>query len=364
MVPLLAAASASRFPRVKREAGSHGAPEFGHVSPRWGPQNHSAGRPATTAAGPDRRRESGGQRGGRLGPGVADAPGTEARGPGRSDAAAARPGRKPPPLVGCGSLAAASRRPRPRGSGCAPGRGHLTPSPARGSAARGSRFAVGSRRRACGRPRLQAASRPSRASRPSPRRPRFQAVSAAGSAGLGPGTGGAGWEAEREPRAPAGAGPRTPSPGEGWAPRGWKRPFRTDPSLRHRGARSGLVSPGSSPEGGPGRVETQGRARKPSERRSPPTFPHALHVFSFPNQGSFCVDTVGGRPQVCGATGGQERGGHLSHLLSLSPFTLRGHSHIARSPGLHGSLSHEVTSPEEGGGRAECSRASWVPGAH
>ena len=125
MVPLLAPASASLLPRVKREAGSPGAPEFGHVSPRWGPSNHSTGRLATRAAGRDRGRESAAQGGGRPGPGDGDAAGSQARCPGRSNAAAARPGRKPPPLAGCGSLPAASRR--PRDSGRAPGRGHLTP---------------------------------------------------------------------------------------------------------------------------------------------------------------------------------------------------------------------------------------------
>lgn len=139
MVPLVAPASASRIPWVKWEAESHSAPKFGHVFPSRGPQNDSKGRPTTKAACPAARGPEGGQRGTRLGPRDRDAPRSEARCPGSSDTAAARPRRKPPPLAGCLSLAAASWSPRRRGSGRAPWRRHLNPSPTpRRNAARGS----------------------------------------------------------------------------------------------------------------------------------------------------------------------------------------------------------------------------------
>lgn len=179
MVSLLAPASASRLPWVKWEAESHSAPQFGHVSPRWGPKDDSTGRPTTRAACPGPRRESGAQRSRRLGPRDGDA---EARCPGSSDTAAARPRRKPPPLAGCGSLAAASWSPRPRGSGRAPGRRHLNPSPThRRNAARGSGCAVESW---AGGDRSPA---PPPQARPPAALPRFPGChTRPGSAGLGP----------------------------------------------------------------------------------------------------------------------------------------------------------------------------------
>lgn len=129
MVPLLAPASASLLPWVRREAETHSAPKFGHISPSWGPKNDSTGRPTTRAAGPDRRGEQRRQRGRRLGPGDRDAPGSEARCPGSSDTAAAGSGRKPTPLAGCRSPAAAGWSPRPPGSRHVPGHRHLNPSP-------------------------------------------------------------------------------------------------------------------------------------------------------------------------------------------------------------------------------------------
>lgn len=58
-----------------------------------------------------------------------DAPGSEARCPGSSNTAAAGSGRKPTPLAGCRSPAAAGWSPRPPGSRHVPGRRHVNPSP-------------------------------------------------------------------------------------------------------------------------------------------------------------------------------------------------------------------------------------------
>lgn len=60
MVPLVAPASASRLPWVKREAESHSAPRFGHVSPRWGPpKNDSPGQANYESRSPRSRQRAG-----------------------------------------------------------------------------------------------------------------------------------------------------------------------------------------------------------------------------------------------------------------------------------------------------------------
>lgn len=289
MVPLVAPASASRLPWVKREAESHSAPRFGHVSPRWGPPEErllwagQLGEPLTPV--PAESRE--GRETGVSAPGAA-----MLRAPGRAVPAAQtlqRPGLGGNRLP---SQAAGPRQPhpwspRPRGSGSAPGRKHLNPSPK--SPARGSGRAVerpGGRRpplRAASRSRPPAPSSPGSPSchtrpgsagiRPTPagapragRAPGAERGGAAGPGG-GPGRGGGGAAGSAE----AWEGCAVPSFG---GARDW-RPclLSSDPCLPgHRG-------PGGSNSAPRGR----GLPRKPAERWAPlpPTFPSGVSYVWF-----------------------------------------------------------------------------------